>query len=282
MRSLLCFLLFSSALLASPRELAEARRLYGETDFAAALKILEKIPDKDAETWTLIGRSHYLGADYKKATDALEKALAIDPANSEICLWLGRAYGRRAETSSFVTAPGFASKARQHFEKAVELDGGNKEALNDLFEYYLEAPGFLGGGFDKATALAARIEKIDPIEAHYARYRLAMKRKEFGNAEQQLRRAAEMAPTQVGRILDLGRFLARQGRHNEADQAFQQAQRIAPNEPKVLFAMADTYIKANRNLEAARELLKRYLSSKLSPDDPPRAEAQKLLRQAGG
>ena len=51
-------------------------------------------------------------------------------------------------------APGHASKAHRYFEKAVELDPKNLEAMNDLFEYYLEAPGFLGGGFDKAQALA--------------------------------------------------------------------------------------------------------------------------------
>ena len=44
------------------------------------------------------------------------------------------------------TATGLASKARQNFERAVQLDPQNREALSDLFEYYLEAPGFLGGG----------------------------------------------------------------------------------------------------------------------------------------
>ena len=63
--------------------------------------------------------------------------------------WLGKAQGRRAETASPFTAPSYASKARQAFEKSVELDGKNLEAINDLFSYYLEAPGFLGGGLNK-------------------------------------------------------------------------------------------------------------------------------------
>ena len=58
------------------------------------------------------------------------------------------------------------------------------------------------------------------------------------------------------------------------------AERTAPNQPKVLFERADTYIRGRRNLEAARELLKRYLAAELNPDDPPRHEAEKLLRQA--
>ena len=35
-------------------------------------------------------------------------------------------------------------------------------------------------------------------------------------------------------------------------------------------------------LETARELLERYLASPLTPDDPSRADAQKLLRQTAG
>ena len=84
--------------------------------------------------------------EFKKAQEYFEKAIAADPGNSVYHHWLGKAYGRRAETSSFITAPGFASKARQSFEKSITLDPRNKEALSDLFEYYVEAPGFLGGG----------------------------------------------------------------------------------------------------------------------------------------
>jgi Tfp pilus assembly protein PilF len=229
-----------------------------------------------------MGQNYFQMGDYKKATDYLEKALAADPNNSSYALWLGRAFGRRAETSTVFTAPAYASKARQHFERSVQLDGQNAEALNDLFEYYLEAPGFLGGGLDKAKALAGRIAKLDPVEGHYAEAKIAEKRKEFSSAEQQLRRAAELAPQQVGRILDLAKFLASQGRYLESDQNFDHAERLAPNAPKVLYERASVYIRTGRNLDQARELLKRYLNAQLTPDDPPRSEAQKLLRQVSG
>jgi len=177
------------------------------------------------------------------------------------------------------TAISYATKARQNFEKAVQLDATNSEALNDLFEFYLQAPGILGGGHDKAAAVAEQIAKMDPIEGHWARARIAEKKKEFGSAEQQLRRAAELAPRQVGRIIDLAKFLAKQGRFQESEQTFVAAEQIAPDSPKLLFARADTYIQTGRNIETARELLKRYLNAKLTPEDPPRSEAEKLLKQ---
>jgi len=154
-------------------DMAQARKLYNLTEFEQSLKVLHAIPDKDGPVYDLMGRNYYLQADYKKASEALEKAVAADPGNSEYALWLARALGRRAETSSPFTAPGFASKARQYFEKAAQLNPRNLEALSDLFEYYLEAPGFLGGGQEKAQAVAKQIAMIDPGEGHWSQAKLA-------------------------------------------------------------------------------------------------------------
>ena len=221
-------------LAASPSGLDQARQLYQLTDYDASLKILQAIQPKDAPVHALIGRNYYMLGEYKKATEILEKAAAADPANSDYELWLGRAFGRRAETASPFTAPPNANKARQHFEKAVQLDPRSMDALSDLFEYYLEAPGFMGGGLDKAAGAADRMASIDPVEGHWARARLAEKKKEFGSAEEHLQRAAEMAPQQVSRLIDLARFLARQGRYKDSDQSFSKAEKIAPNSPQLI------------------------------------------------
>jgi hypothetical protein len=50
----------------------------------------------------------------------------------------------------------------------------------------------------------------------------------------------------------------------------------------LLFGRAQAYVESKRNLPEARQLLSRYLRTPLTPDDPPRAEAEKLLREIGG
>jgi len=177
--------------------------------------------------------------------------------------------------------PGYASKARQYFERAVALDSTNGEAVNDLFDFYLEAPGFLGGGTHKAEALAKHIAELDAAEGHYALAQIADRKKEYDTAEQQLRRAAELAPRQVGRILDLAKFLSKRGRVKESEAMFDQAAKMAPNSPKVLYERAATYVKEHRNLKEARELLEQYLRSPLTPEDPSRERAEALLKKTG-
>ena len=56
-----------------------------------------RIRKPDAAGYLLTGKNYFMSGDYKKAVEFFEKALAIAPGNSEYELWLGRAWGRRAE-----------------------------------------------------------------------------------------------------------------------------------------------------------------------------------------
>jgi Flp pilus assembly protein TadD len=280
---LVMLLLTPGLLFADSAAIEQARRLYRHTDYDAAIRVLSQVENKESAVNELLGQCYFMTSDFKRATDYLEKAAAAEPDNSKYLTWLGRVYGRRAETSFALNAVGWASKSRASLEKAAQLDPSNWEAIDDLFEFYLQAPGFMGGGLDRAEKLTDVVARRDPAEAAYDRARIAEARKQFGAAEQYLKRAAELSPHQVGRLLDLAKFFAKHGRYEESDQTFVQAERVAPDAPKVLFAKASTYIKTNRNVDAARELLKQYLSaSNLTPEDPPRSEAERLLRKVSG
>ena len=258
-----------------------AHELYQRTDYAGSLRELLATKDRDAAVLLLMGQDYYGLAEYKQSADSLEKAVALAPANAECFLWLGRAYGRRAEMANPFSAPGLASKARQMFERAVALDPANHEAVGDLFDYYLGAPGFLGGGVNKAEALAANVARRDPAEGHYYQAELDERRKEYASAERHLRAAMDLAPRQVGRIIALARYLSAHGRAKESDALFDQAERIAPGEPRVLYERAAAYVKEGRNLDEARKLLRSYLRANITPSDPPKSDAQNLLRKIG-
>jgi Flp pilus assembly protein TadD len=273
--------LLASSLGATSPEWTRANSLYQQTEYRQSLQLLEKQPQKDAATLQLMGQDLFMLGEFKKATEAFEKAVALDPNNPKLLHWLGRTYGRRAEMANPFAAPGLASKTRQMFEKSVDLDPTDKDALGDLLDFYLDAPGFLGGGVQKAESLAQMILKEDQAEGHYAQGIVAEKRKQYDTAEQQFRRAAELAPRQVGRILVLARYLSNHGRMKESDALFEQAARMAPNNPRVMFDRAATYINEKRDLDTARKLLEQYLKSPLTPEDPPKERAEALLKKLG-
>ena len=198
-RGLMSLRLFTMVLLALPGlpgaedPLSKAEERYQLADYRASLALVRESGQTSGRAYCLAGRDHFMLGDYKQAAQAFERAFGIEPANSEYADWLGRSYGRRAETSTPFFAPKYAAKARTYLEKAVALDPHSDQALHDLFDYYLEAPGFLAGGFDKAEEIAKRIAARNPGEGQLAEARLADRRRQFDSIDEQLRRVIDPA-----------------------------------------------------------------------------------------
>jgi Flp pilus assembly protein TadD len=269
--------------IAEPSELPQAEKFYERTEYSPAIHLLAGLKDKTSAVNVLLGKCYFMTGDYKKSAEYLEKAVGAEPKNSIYQGWLGRLYLRRAESSFPLTAMRWASKGRTALETAAQLDPSNYEAVGDLFDFYMDAPGVMGGGIEKAEKLAVTVAQRDPAEGEYDQFRIAEQRKQFDAAEKHLRRAAELEPLQVGRQLDLAKFLAGRGRHEESDRIFAHARDFAAKEPKVFFAEASTYIKSNRKIDSAKILLKQYLAaSNVTPDDPPKEDARKLLNKVSG
>jgi len=261
-------------------DLSRAEELYQRTEYRRALDVLQALDERDAAVYVLLGKAWFMQGQYKQAVADLEKAVGQDRLNSDYYDWLGRAYGRIAEGSSFLSALGYAKKTVRAFERAVELGPSNLEALSDVFEYYLQAPGMVGGGLDKAEDIAKRFAGLNAAEYRWARARLAEKRKDFETAEREFRAAFATAPNEVGRALDLATFLSSRGRYSESDTLFRAAEDNYPRSPKVLYARAAAYIQSKRKLGQAEALLDRYLELQTTPEDPSRREAAALLKSA--
>ena len=268
---LLCFAAFTA-------DLHQAESLYKYRKFQQSLALLDPA-SSDPATRFLLARIAAATGDLKKATDMLTRLTEEFPNKSEYFDWLGRVYGMRAERSSFVTAPTYAAKARNNFEEAVRLDPNNKDALSDLFDYYLNAPGILGGSIEKAAGIADRDVIINPPEGYLQKAKLAEKAKDIKAAESFYRQAVKVAPRPTGYQIALAQFLARQQRDSEADQVFADALRQKPDAPGILFARARVLVKSKRNPDEARQLLNRYLQSPITVDDPSPEEARSLLEQ---
>ncbi len=260
----------------------QAQSQFHQTNYHAVVGLLQPVAANDAAAAALLGRTFLLLGEFEKSTEYLEAAILLDASKSDYYLWLGRTYGKRAETAFPLVAPRYASKARVNFEKAMALNPNDPEITGDLFEFYLQAPAMLGGGYDKASKLACIIERRDPAEGAFSKARIAESRKDYVTAEAMLRRAAELARNDPGRLVDLAKFLAKRDRYQESDAVFQHARQFADGSPKVLYLEAATYIEDNRKQSEARHLLYRYLGASTGPDEPSKSDAQKLLKKVSG
>ena len=233
----------------------------------------------DAASHNLKGRAYYAEEATDQAIKEGEKSVASAPQNSNYHLWLGRFYGQKAEKASAFRAAGLAGKVRDQFEKAVQLDPNNLQARSDLAEYDLDAPGFMGGGTDKASAQADAIAAKDPAMAHWLRARLAEKAKNWPEAEKQYKAAIDSGGGKGEQWLNLAAFYKARGRSQEMMSALNKAIASSHKSAAVLYDAADLLFHANQNFNTAAGQLRKYIGSADTIEDAPVFKAHFLLGQ---
>lgn len=232
----------------------------------------------DAESFNLLCRAHLQLSQWDAAIRTCERAVALSPANSSYHLWLGRAYGRKAENANPFSQASLARKVREQFEKAVALNGDNLDARADLAEFYMEAPGFMGGGKAKAHAQADSIAAKDAARSLWIKGRLAEKDKNPAEAEK-FYRSALQARNQPEQWLVLASFFRRQGRFGEMEAAINKAVELQKTPNNVFFDAASILWRAGRSLPQAAQLMTRYVASRNKTEEAPAFEAHYLLGQ---
>lgn len=230
----------------------------------------------DAEAYHLLSKSYYHLNKWDQSIDYGERAVELAPNNSNYWMWLGRAYGEKADSSNFVAAYSLAKKVKASFEKAVDLDGKNVSARTDLSEYYMEAPAIIGGGTDKAIAQAKQISAVDPARAHWVYARLDEKKKDYGAAESEYVQAIRVSNNYGAYWLNLANLYRQTEHWPQMESAIQRAI-SSNNKPNAVYYNAATiYDHAGRNLPEAANLLRKYIAVGGS-DEAPIFQAHYML-----
>lgn len=234
----------------------------------------------DAESYNLRSRAYYATEQWDDAIKNAERAVSLKADDSQYHLWLGRAYGQKAaDIGNPLHAAGYARKAKNEFERAVELNPSNVSARSDLSEYYVEAPAIMGGGLGKARNQAAAVQNLDPAAADWILYLAAGKEKKYDDAEKSLKQAIASATNPAQYWISLAAFYRQRGRLDDMQKAIDTALR-QPQRPAVTyFDAAGELLQAGRNFPAAAEYVKTYLSSGALVEDAPAFRAHYLLGQ---
>ena len=138
----------------------------------AAAEAFAKANARSAPAWIALARARLQAGQAEAAIAAADKATQLAPTDAQAFRWLGNAYGQRVGQVGMFGKMAIAPKLRAAFERAVALDGDLLEARFALIEFYVQAPGALGGGMDKAQAQVAQIARRDAAQGELARARV--------------------------------------------------------------------------------------------------------------
>ena len=235
----------------------------------------------DANAWNLEGRVYFQLKMWDDAVRCSEKAVKLEPDNSEYHLWLGRAYGEKADSIGPVGAFNLVRKVKGELEKAVALDteGKNLAARADLAEFYAEAPGLMGGDKAKARALIDFVTKSDAALAHSMAANLAREQKKNDLAEREYKAAIEAGGNDARYQIMLASFYRKTGRLDEMVAVINKAAKAETRDGVALFDGAENLLAGGRNFPGAVEMLRRYLKTENLSEDGPAFDAHFLLGQ---
>jgi tetratricopeptide (TPR) repeat protein len=250
---------------------AQAERLLeqGRVDEAsAALQQSLALGASDAKAHLLECRVYYSQDMGDAAVRECEQAAAVDPSNSDYQMWLGRAYGLKASQVNMLTAFTIAKKVHVAFERAVQLDGANVAAMSALGEFYVQAPAIVGGGLDKAQALAPRLLPLSAAKGHRLLALIANKKNDTATAEAEFKSAVAAGRTPEAYI-DLAQFYQEHGQADKAVAAIQASIEANRAKDASLVDAASLLTTLKRSPDVAERVLREYLASGAKSGDAP-------------
>ena len=267
--------------LAGQISIADVQHDYNAGHYNRAVDALSSAIGKsssDPSLHFLLGESYYQLSEFPRAVASFERAVQFAPKNSEYHDWLGKAYGRKAEESLFLSAMSWARKTHREFEIAVELDPRNMEAQRDLIRYEINAPSVVGGGDDKALKHIEGLEKIDSTQAQLARGEFFATKKRMPEADAVFGKILASNPDRVGVYFEVSDYYRSRLNAEKMGEAVTRAEQIDPEDRRLKFYKGIFLVMKEKNPSEAEMMLKSYLATVPENSDlPPHAAAREWL-----
>lgn len=229
---------------------------YAEVERSANARLLADSNNPDAlivKTELILneGKENRLDEGAKLA----EQCIAAHPQHSECHEALGNVLGTKAMMGGIMSAIGNAGKIRDSFQKAVELDPKNYSARSSLLQFYLQAPGFAGGGKDKAQTLIQETGKINLAAGSLLQANFDMSEDKFIKAETTALAAnplgsESLTDMQRGVLVSLGHNYIKEKKFADSERVFREISLRFPERAEGVYGMGKSLQEQGKPKEA--------------------------------
>lgn len=219
------------------------------------------------------GRAAMQRGDIEQAAKLFEQAVAMKPNVAQYHYYLGGAYGRQAQSAGMFGGVGLAKKAKTELERAVQLDPNYTDARFALIDFYLFAPGFLGGSEEKAVAQAAELKKRDALDGHRAQARLYLHQKKTDLARKEYVDAVREQPGSAKAHYFLGRYLLTEKNWDGSLHELEMAVKLDPGFMPSYYRIGEHAADSGTNFARGEEAMRKYLAYTPAENEPSHANA---------
>ncbi len=159
-----------------------------------------------------------------------ERAVTLQPATADYHYQLGVLAGQQAQRASLLRRPGLAGKFRSEMNETLLRDSTHVLARFAMVQFYIQAPGIMGGDTKKARALAEGIVRTHPAAGYKALLDVVIAEGDTTRREELLRMAVAADPSDYDAGMDFASFVI--GRDSaRSDAAEREAHAIAVRHP---------------------------------------------------
>jgi len=276
---LLIFLLLMPLLCIGQNTIDQAKTLFEVKKYDEAKKILAVVKSDNkqyAPAQYYLGRIAFIEKDLDAAEDYLEEAIDADDNVADYHYWLGSILGSAAGEANPIRQGMLAKRIKDEFEKTVALKKDYLDAHWGLIEFYTQAPGIMGGSFEKAFEEAKVIGQYNEADGHRAKGMVYNKQEKFDDAEKEYLLALKKNPQYTAPIIN---FYLNRKQYDKAFTLLESSLKADPENYTLTYTMGRTSAITGQHLDRGLECLNKYLTRQPKTNEPSHAGAQMRIGQ---
>lgn len=214
------------------------------------------------------GCLHLADDRFGPAADAFERAVRERDGSAVYHFWLGQAYGAQAQRANVLRQASLAGKTKREFERAVQLAPDYVEAREGLMQYYLLAPGIMGGSKERARQQLAEIRRRNAYRGALLAAGLALREKDTAGAVREYEQLTRQYPDSVSAWSGLAQLQGQQGQWDAAWATVDRMLRATDGAPAAQYTVGRIAAESGQQLERGAAALAGYLRGSPRPGEP--------------